>query len=349
MAQNAAQNFIKPRDIIATIPVFSGDQLGCTFQEFRTACEDAKILLTENFEPAFTQMLKTKKLSEVALQLSQGTQFNSINALLTYLKDIFAPRESLNSLRGELGRLHQLDEEEVPSYLNRARTLGNQILEAFKTEHNNQITEAQKQEINKEVAQAFLHGLRQEISMMIDDYNNLNDAGLNAIKIESKLNAQAKLRELDGNSEKITDFTNELKPSTSNPPNISNPQSETCNYCKRTGHVYDECRRRVHTCSRCQQKGHFASDCIRQSVRVIESNTETCQLCSSPYHTAKACPKIKGKSDIKICQYCDKKGHLATECFKVNPILAAHLPKCTYCQKIGHTEDICRRKSNPLT
>lgn len=118
--EEMANNFIKPRDIVSSVPVFTGDKTGCTYREFAAACEDAKICLPANLEPNFTQLLKTR-LSKVALQLSQGHQFNTLKDLLKHLKGIFNPRESINSLRGELGRIHQVHSEDVPSYLNNVR------------------------------------------------------------------------------------------------------------------------------------------------------------------------------------------------------------------------------------
>lgn len=36
--EEMANNFIKPRDVVALVPIFTGDKSGCTFREFAAAC-----------------------------------------------------------------------------------------------------------------------------------------------------------------------------------------------------------------------------------------------------------------------------------------------------------------------
>ena len=355
MAEQAV-TYLKPRDVVNTVPKFSGGNDGCTFREFCTACEDAKLCLPDAAIGPFTQLLKTR-LSGTALQLTQGTHFATLKALLDHLKGIFAPRDSTLLLRGELGRIHQLYNEDVPSYLNRTRSLGNSIIEAYKSEHDDAITAAEKTEIEREAAQAFVLGLQSDISVLMGDHNDLNTAGLEAIKFESRLKSQAKLR--------LGDLLptlpspkprNDQKPLNAKPESTPEQAVKTCNYCKRTGHLIQDCRRRQTTCSKCSKKGHFPSECQFQSVNFIRNHNvtsrndnpsaqiATCQFCQQSGHVAKTCPKIKASNNQKLCQYCDKNGHTATECFKLNPDLALKSPTCSYCNILGHTQEKCRRR-----
>lgn len=346
-----AETYLKPRDVVNTVPIFSGGSPGCSFREFNTACEDARMCLPDAAQGSFTQLLKTR-LSGTALQLTQGTRFNDVKSLLDHLKGIFAPRDSTLLLRGELGRVHQLYDEDVPSYLNRTRGLGNSIVDAFKSEHNNAITPDQKTELEKETAQAFILGLRAEIAAQIGDHDTLSNAGLEAIKIESRLKSQARLRLSDNPTPPSPIEAPKPRPQPNRSPPPVSPQpdrTKTCNYCKRPGHVIQECRRRQTTCNKCRKVGHFANECTFQPVHAVQINREpdsreSCQFCQQSGHTAKTCPKTKGRINNKVCQFCDKNGHLATECFKLNPDLAARAPTCAYCNILGHTQEKCRRR-----
>ena len=259
-------DYIKPRDIVNTVSIFTGDEHGVKFRNFAIACEDAKLSQPAEAESALAQLLKTR-LGGIALPLTQGTHFETVQALLTHLKKIFAPRDSTLSLRGELGKIHQLYNEPVPSYLSRTRALGNNIVESYKTEHNNVITALEKAEPEREVTQDFLLGLRSEIANQIDDFTTLNEAGLAAIKIESKLQARAQVHlgeQITSNTKakvepaipkKLTEkepektYNHSQQPFYSSPERSSNYYRGTeratpvCNFCQKKGHTYKNCRR----------------------------------------------------------------------------------------------------------
>lgn len=129
--------------------------------------------------------------------------------------------------------------------------LGNQIIEAVKSENENDLDAEERAALDREVTQAFLHGLRPEIAMIISDYNNLKDAGIAAIKLENKFKSQTELRLLDKatTSKPKTNSEVETKPIQQKP---VTPKDATivCSYCKRPRHSYDECRRRTNICGK---------------------------------------------------------------------------------------------------
>ena len=65
-------------------------------------------------------------------------------------------------------------------------------------------------------------------------------------------------------------------PSFQTPPPLSNAMM--CNYCKRFGHDYNSCRKRLQLCFLCNQEGHFYRDCVKNRKRsfstVRNSNTD---------------------------------------------------------------------------
>ena len=98
-------DYIKPGVIINTVPMFTRDEHGVKFRNFAIACEDTKLSLPVEAELALAQFLKTR-LGRIALPFTQSTHFETVQALLTHLRKIFAPCDSSLSLRGELGRIH---------------------------------------------------------------------------------------------------------------------------------------------------------------------------------------------------------------------------------------------------
>ena len=57
-------------------------------------------------------------------------------------------------------------------------------------------------------------------------------------------------------------------PSLSSRSGSRSPRKRTCNWCKRPGHEYRTCRRRLNQCLRCGSEGHKISDCPKPALNV---------------------------------------------------------------------------------
>lgn len=198
MAQaNNNQYLVRLRDAAEVIPIFSGQSDHATFREFQLGCEDALKMLPANAEAQLVNLLRTK-LRGGALETIRGEQLATVRALLNQLKPMYAPLESINILRGQLGQIYQREAEDCPTFFNRVRNLGYSIIEAKKSETNAaELTADQTAEINTEVLNAFKLGLKREISAQLAEVNDLTQAGLTAVKIENQMKMQDQLRERD--------------------------------------------------------------------------------------------------------------------------------------------------------
>jgi len=85
------------------------------------------------------------------------------------------------------------------------------------------------------------------------------------------------------------------------PAQPSHAPSNSCRYCKRTGHTIDQCRSRpVQTpnldpnhCRYCKKSGHTIDQCKIRPPRPI-TTARNCHNCKSPYHFKKDCPHLSG-------------------------------------------------------
>lgn len=86
--------------------------------------------------------------------------------------------------------------------------------------------------------------------------------------------------------------------------NVSHDKSELkepCTHCTKSGHISENCYKKLGLCYRCGSNSHLISECKEKQ------------------------DAVKSKKGVKletlVCQYCDKKGHIAKSCWFVNPKL----------------------------
>ena len=86
-------------------------------------------------------------------------------------------------------------------------------------------------------------------------------------------------------------------------------QSDTCSYCRKLGHIRDNCYRLNKACFKCGQRGHFRSQCLslspdgaRGGVRPRDRPTRTvppggsgpsCSFCGVAGHIMASCPAFE--------------------------------------------------------
>lgn len=339
-------NSLKIRDVIHMIPIFSGSKDDCSFQEFSAACLDARGMIPEEYEEDLTKIIKTR-LKEGALQVVRNGQPRNINDLIKLLKGIYAPRQSSMGLYGDLSRLCQKPSEDVATYFNRARMIGNHIIEVYRFEHNDHIPPATKAEIENACCRAFVLGLKEEIYNLIKEHEDLSKAGPEAINIEEQLILQKSLRNLSLKDDAKCIFCEKVGHKARDCPLIGKDKkgAQQCQLCDREGHMAKDCRSRDKDsndrfiqCQICKRTGHDAKNCRSNS------NHLKCQICHRTGHEARQCRDSVNRNK-EICQICRKIGHRADECRYYSPIHVAQASKlCQLCGLNNHESQNCRLK-----
>ena len=94
-------------------------------------------------ESQFTKIIRTRIVSETR-RIKQDQNFDIVGQLINFLKQICGPAKNVYQLQGELGCVYQKNEEDVVTYTNRVKFLGEQILEAQKTREPGSLTKILK-------------------------------------------------------------------------------------------------------------------------------------------------------------------------------------------------------------
>lgn len=325
---------IRIPDALQMIPIFSGSKDYATLYEFIAGCKDAKSVLPQNMESMLTKLIKTK-LKGGALQVVRGNSYDTVDELITALKNIYSPGKSSTELCADLSRLVQGEREDVASYFNRASLIQNQLLEQLKEDLGQaEIPAGRITEIEKACAKYFILGLKKDIFPLITEKDSLQEAGPQAIETENML----KNRELLCTSiKKSCLLCNKIDHDLSDCPTLTTKQ-DNCQLCKFPGHHADKCTS-FYICQLCGDKTHLASVCPLANTN---TNKDICQLCKLTGHQAKDCvmsPLRVAQVSKSVCSICNKPGHTAQEC--------RSRIRCYNCNKNGHFAKDCRNKRQP--
>ena len=119
------------KDALRCVPEFKGEP--GTFRLFQEGCEEARAMIDNNAEGNFVRLLRSK-ITEEARRSMKGQNFNTINELINYLKNIYSSTKPLLQLYGDLAQLYQKPDETVVTYVNRIREAIYRMIEAFTSE-----------------------------------------------------------------------------------------------------------------------------------------------------------------------------------------------------------------------
>ncbi|KAL0128585.1 hypothetical protein PUN28_003740 [Cardiocondyla obscurior] len=257
----------------------------------------------------------------------------------------------------ELGRIYQKNEEDVITYANRVRLLGNRIMDVHKRMIDDyaQLTEI-RNSLEKDVCKCFIRGLKSEIEQRVKRDLGVHETVTDALDIERELR-------------EINDLRYGKISSTPKPLNTDRPR-EICQLCLKEGHAASTCKKLAsHTgnyfslpneilvCQICKKRGHSADKCRqretnnRRFINIIQENTSNCQLCNKPGHNAKNCRFNNSNQNrtVLICQWCEKSGHTANNCWKKQQEsrITGQKPRtvCQICDGFGHLAKECRNNA----
>lgn len=89
-------------------------------------CNEAKAILGEAAEGNLVKVIRTR-ISGEALEKISGQNFPTIEDLSNYLKEIYTVSMSVKQLLGDLGNEYQREDENVVTFANRIKDIGNRI------------------------------------------------------------------------------------------------------------------------------------------------------------------------------------------------------------------------------
>ena len=85
-------------------------------------------------------------------------------------------------------------------------------------------------------------------------------------------------------------------------------KKKECSYCKKSGHMKEECYRLNRLCYRCGKSGHFAPDCDVPSSRPNQTDR------SQSKNSSDSSDMKVTRSAITLCGFCGDGGHLMAQC-----------------------------------
>ena len=239
------------RDALEIVPQFDGKNMPLSV--FIEGCVEAKSMLPNDLtvEENLTKLIRSE-ISGEARKSIQGNSYNTIEALIQRLKNIYSPTKSVYQFQGELGAMYMWTDKNVFSYGSRIMEGVERIVDAHKINNKNKIDETFLKDLDKTVVECFIRGLRPELEIRVRESNTLQRITDKALEVERRLAARAEL-----GKEKL------IKPT----------QKESDTYIKKEfarTHKINLAREEIIICQFSGKRGHVASSCFQ--INKIQNN-----------------------------------------------------------------------------
>lgn len=365
------------KDALKVVPNFNGEDI--PLGQFLEGLDEARSMIEDNHEATLVKLARSKINGE-ARKAIYGHDFTTIEALKTYLREIYFSNQSVFQLTGILGNTFQRHGENVISFANRVRELGSRIIEAYKYENQptNAALETFRTETQNNLTACFKKGLLPDIEQRMTMVGNLGEIARRAIKIEKELSQMEKLR----NGMTTLNFKEKEKRRIFNTSKMEWPNSDEenelesnarmnfmdpvikCRLCFNRTHETRLCP--LTLCKRCGERiAHPTYECPHEKEDITRGQIR-CQICDGS-HSAKNCGQRQQKGlyatmeqmsrktepehdqgtvqqkSPKECQLCNGIGHLAPQCFKFFP------PKSNFKERLQQSCSICGKTGHNYT
>lgn len=192
-------------------------------------------------------------------------QFSLWSQLKTFLIEKFSNVKTLSHLNLELQAMFQKPNESITDYYHRVDLSRSKIIEKITTEINNETLPGRKACTEEMALNVFINGLSSDIGTMLrtKEFTSLPDAARFAMQEEKirrmnearqflhKINLSKPRPDIKTIQRPSTSFNNVSKyPPYQNKQQLVIPLSQSseklCNYCKKSGHIISECRKRAY-------------------------------------------------------------------------------------------------------
>lgn len=253
------------------IPDFNGDRKD--FHKFASCCDIVNTDLSQAADKQLLVSIIKSKLSGPAYNVVKHKTLADWDELKVSLQEQFLETRSIAQLQSELIRAKQQTGELVRSFANKIEQLLNDLNDACITSEGAAASATINNLNSKTAFKSFVEGLNPPLKLIIkaSRFAKLSDAIEAAVEEERNLN------------ENFNQHKNKNKP------------FKRCNFCKRNGHVENECFIKNRPSSS-QQLPTFPKREIKTEVHVTNI---TCAYCKKQGHHIKDCFKKKRADEFK--------------------------------------------------
>ena len=268
------------RDALELVPKYDGHNI--PVWQFARACKRAKDSVPLVDEGLFVRMLRNK-LTHHAYLAVEDEIHPTVEKFLDCLKRTFGPGRNSNYYRGQLSMAYKRPNEHVLDYIGRIKDLKTAIIEGDQANLNRPLTEVELASIESFALEAFFEGLPREyrIELRAEGYNGFPDACSRVIMINRRLEREELRYKTVRTSRDDTAISNSIRiqqrNSSSAPTNIAKPTVEferkICSYCKRIGHLVNECRKRQHHTNSQYLNNNNSNDIVDQNQNQTNNNS----------------------------------------------------------------------------
>lgn len=258
---------ISLREIVDTIPSFDGYNI--SLQRFINACRRAKNLLPRSMEEHLTTLLINKLHGRAYIAIEDEVCKN-VTDLIDLLTSTFGVNKTTDQYRGELSTIYMKPEEHILDYINRTKELRSAVIDSSRRDRN---AEHLSRDIDDLTIRAFCDGLPRtyKLEMKPQEYYTPTEAYAAARKISKDLEVERQRygrrfsedkpplpqsarygKRPDTQYNQPSGYTNDRNRYSSEVRHESRRNAENnvsilprspkfCSYCRRTGHIIEEC------------------------------------------------------------------------------------------------------------
>ncbi|KYN02970.1 hypothetical protein ALC62_06195 [Cyphomyrmex costatus] len=253
------------RDALDLVPKYDGYNI--PVWQFSRACKRAKESIPSVDEAQLVRMLRNK-LSHHAYLAVEDEAHLSVNKFLETLKRTFGPGRNSNYYRGQLSNAYKKPSEHILDYIGRIKDLRIAIIEGDQAIFDRPCTEVEISSIDSFTLDSFFEGLPREyrVELRAEGYGNFSDACSKVIAIHKRLEREdsryrGPASSRNNQAQGAAHVAAPARPSPSQGPSLINNQSaptvgpslvgqKICNYCKKIGHLINECHKRQYNQNR---------------------------------------------------------------------------------------------------
>ncbi|XP_039308185.1 uncharacterized protein LOC120358336 [Solenopsis invicta] len=238
------------RDALELVPKYDGHNIAVW--QFARACKRAKESVPLLDEAHLVRSLRNKLTGHAYLAVEDEVHL-TMDKFLDTLKRTFGSGRTANYYRGQLSIIHKKPAEHILDYIGRIKDLRTAIIEGDQTNFDRQLTESEIASIDALALESFYEGLPREyrVELRAEGYTNFADACAKVIIISKRLEREeAREKQARASRTNQNQSKNAANPQSNNnnfgssSGTLGSTEQKICSYCKRFGHLINECRTR---------------------------------------------------------------------------------------------------------